>query len=50
MTPRKYTGPARPLPTTHHDSHPPTGTISRILVLSFLIATLLLDLFVWRAG
>lgn len=46
MTQRKYTGPARPIPTYH--IHPVESRTSKALFLLALIAVLLLDLFLWR--
>lgn len=46
MTPRKYKGPAKPIPTYH--IHPIDNRVSRGLFLIFLISILLLDLLLWR--
>ena len=43
---RKYTGPAKPLPTYH--IHPIDNRLTRAIFLMALIVVLLLDLFVWR--
>lgn len=49
MTQRKhipYTGPAKPIKL--YSIHPIDNRISKALFLIFLIAILLMDLFVWR--
>ena len=43
---RRYTGPARPIPT--HRIHPVDNRVTKGLSLLALIAVLMLDLFVWR--
>ena len=43
---KRYTGPAKPIPT--HRIHPIDNRISKALFLIFLISILLMDLFVWR--
>ena len=43
---RKYTGPAKPMPTYH--IHPIDNRFTRGLFLLALIGVLLLDLFYWR--
>jgi hypothetical protein len=43
---RKYTGPAKPIPTVH--IHPVDNRVGKALFLLALIAVLTLDLFVWR--
>lgn len=50
MTPRRYTGPARPIPTHTTQFFKPSEMVWRVVLLAFLIGVLLYDLLIGRPG